>query len=45
MNTQTEKPSVARAIAAALGANVRGESCIHGGERATYYLSFRGGKK
>ncbi len=34
MNTQnliiTEKPSVARAIAAALGANVRGDSCIHG---------------
>ena len=34
MNTQTliitEKPSVARAIAAALGANVRGEGCIHG---------------
>ena len=35
MNTQTliitEKPSVARAIAAALGANVRGDGCIHGG--------------
>lgn len=34
MNTQTliitEKPSVARAIAAALGANVRGDGCIHG---------------
>lgn len=34
MNTHsliiTEKPSVARAIAAALGANVRGEGCIHG---------------
>ena len=34
MNTQTliitEKPSVARAIAAALGANVRGDDCIHG---------------
>ena len=34
MNTQTliitEKPSVARAIAAALGANVRGDVCIHG---------------
>ena len=33
MNTQTliitEKPSVARAIAAALGANVRGDGCIH----------------
>ena len=27
----TEKPSVARAIAAALGANVRGDGCIHGG--------------
>ena len=26
----TEKPSVARAIAAALGANVRGDGCIHG---------------
>ena len=36
MNTQTliitEKPSVARAIAAALGANVRGDGCIHGGD-------------
>ena len=36
MNTKTliitEKPSVARAIAAALGANVRGEGCIHGGD-------------
>ena len=35
MNTKTliitEKPSVARAIAAALGANVRGDGCIHGG--------------
>lgn len=35
MNNQTliitEKPSVARAIAAALGANVRGDGCIHGG--------------
>ena len=35
MKTQTliitEKPSVARAIAAALGANVRGDGCIHGG--------------
>ena len=34
MNIQTliitEKPSVARAIAAALGANVRGDGCIHG---------------
>ena len=34
MNTHTliitEKPSVARAIAAALGANVRGDGCIHG---------------
>ena len=34
MNTQTliitEKPSVARAIAFALGANVRGDGCIHG---------------
>ena len=34
MNTRTliitEKPSVARAIAAALGANVRGDGCIHG---------------
>ena len=34
MKTQTliitEKPSVARAIAAALGANVRGDGCIHG---------------
>lgn len=34
MNTQTliitEKPSVARAIAAALGANARGDGCIHG---------------
>ena len=34
MNTQTliitETPSVARAIAAALGANVRGDGCIHG---------------
>lgn len=34
MNTQTliitEKPSVARAIAAELGANVRGDGCIHG---------------
>jgi DNA topoisomerase III len=34
LNTQTliitEKPSVARAIAAALGANVRGDGCIHG---------------
>ena len=34
MNTQTliitEKPSVARAIAAALGANVRRDGCIHG---------------
>ena len=34
MNTQTliitEKPSVARVIAAALGANVRGDGCIHG---------------
>ena len=34
MNTQTliitEKPSVARASAAALGANVRGDGCIHG---------------
>ena len=32
MNTLiiTEKPSVARAIAAALGANVRGDGCIHG---------------
>ena len=34
MNTKTliitEKPSVARAIAAALGANVRGDGCIHG---------------
>ena len=34
MNTQTliitEKPSVARAIVAALGANVRGDGCIHG---------------
>ena len=34
MNTQTliitEKPSAARAIAAALGANVRGDGCIHG---------------
>lgn len=34
MNTQTliitEKPSVARAIATALGANVRGDGCIHG---------------
>ena len=27
----TEKPSAARAIAAALGANVRGDGCIHGG--------------
>ncbi len=36
MNTQTliitEKPSVARAIAAALGANVRGDGCIHGSD-------------
>ena len=36
MNTQTliitEKPSVARAIAAALGANVRGDGCIHGND-------------
>ncbi len=36
MNTKTliitEKPSVARAIAAALGANVRGDGCIHGGD-------------
>ena len=35
MNTQTliitEKPSVASAISAALGANVRGDGCIHGG--------------
>ena len=35
MNTKTliitEKPSAARAIAAALGANVRGDGCIHGG--------------
>ena len=35
MNTKTliitEKPSVARAIAAALSANVRGDGCIHGG--------------
>ena len=34
MNTQTliitEKPSVANAIAAALGANVRGDGCIQG---------------
>ena len=34
MNTQTliitEKPSVARAIASSLGANVRGDGCIHG---------------
>ena len=34
LNTQTliitEKPSVARAIAFALGANVRGDGCIHG---------------
>ena len=28
----TEKPSVARAIASALGANVRDEGCIHGGD-------------
>ena len=27
----TEKPSAARAIASALGANVRGDGCIHGG--------------
>ena len=27
----TEKPSAARAIAEALGANVRGDGCIHGG--------------
>ena len=27
----TEKPSVASAISAALGANVRGDGCIHGG--------------
>ena len=36
MNTKTliitEKPSVAHAIAAALGANVRGDGCIHGGD-------------
>ena len=35
MNTKTliitEKPSAARAIAEALGANVRGDGCIHGG--------------
>ena len=35
MNTKTliitEKPSAARTIAAALGANVRGDGCIHGG--------------
>ena len=35
MNTKTliitEKPSAARAIAASLGANVRGDGCIHGG--------------
>lgn len=35
MNTKTliitEKPSVASAISAALGANVRGDRCIHGG--------------
>ena len=36
MNTKTliitEKPSVASAISAALGANVRGDGCIHGGD-------------
>lgn len=36
MNTKTliitEKPSVTHAIAAALGANVRGDGCIHGGD-------------
>ena len=35
MNTKTliitEKPSAARAIASALGSNVRGDGCIHGG--------------
>lgn len=28
----TEKPSVASAISAALGANVRGDGCIHGSD-------------
>ena len=36
MNTKTliitEKPSVASAISAVLGANVRGDGCIHGGD-------------